>query len=142
LVQGANVCFALGTVAYRHLDLIKPLPHALASRWLYLGGALVTLAAAPALVPPAAVDDLLARPLGTYAALLYLGLVPTALGFYLWNRGASQVSAGTLAAANQVKVPLAVLVSLAPPFSENVDLGRLAAASAVIAAALVLGREG
>jgi drug/metabolite transporter (DMT)-like permease len=141
LVQGANLCFALGTVLYRRVDLATPLPHALASRWLYLGGALVACIAALVLVPRAAVDDLLARPLDTHLALLYLGLVPTAIGFYLWNRGAARVSAGTLAAANQVKVPLAVLVSLAPPFNESADLVRLVAASAVIAAALVLGRE-
>jgi len=141
LVQGANLCFALGTVLYRRLDLAAPLPHALASRWIYLGGALVASIAALVLVPRSAVDELLARPLGTHLALLYLGLVPTALGFHLWNRGASRVSAGTLAAANQVKVPLAVLVALAPPFNESADLARLAAASAVIAAALVLGSE-
>ena len=73
--------------------------------------------------------------------MLYLGLVPTAVGFHLWNRGASRVSAGTLAAANQLKVPLAVLVALAPPFREPADLPRLAAASVVIALALVVGRE-
>lgn len=140
-VQGANFCFALGTVVYRRLDLAGPIPHAVASRWLYSGGALVALAAAPLLVPRTALDELLTRPFGTHFALLYLGLVPTALGFHLWNRGASRVSAGTLAAANQIKVPLAVAVALAPPFNESADLARLAAASVVIGAALVLGRE-
>jgi drug/metabolite transporter (DMT)-like permease len=141
LVQGANVCFAFGTVVYRRIDLAVALPHAVAFRWLYLGAAAVALVAALVLVPRSAVEELVARPLETHMTLLYLGLVPTAIGFHLWNRGAARVSAGTLAAANQLKVPLAVLVALAPPFNESADPARLAAASAVIAAALVLGRE-
>ena len=41
--------------------------------------------------------------------LLYLGLVPTAVGFWLWNKGAARTSAARLAVANNLKVPLAVL---------------------------------
>ncbi|MEZ6013524.1 MAG: EamA family transporter [Planctomycetota bacterium] len=141
LVQGANMCFALGQVAYRRLALRRGLPHADAFRWLYLGGALLSIGAALWTVPSAALTDLAARPTTDHLTLLYLGVVPTALGFHLWNRGAAQVSAGVLAAANQLKVPLAVAVSLAPPFREAADLPRLAAASAVIALALALGRE-
>ena len=45
--------------------------------------------------------------------LAYLALGASALGFFLWNVGAAGVRAGTLAVFNNVKVPLAVLVSLA-----------------------------
>lgn len=141
LVQGANVCFAFGQVAYRRLDLRAPLPHVSAFRWMYAGAACVALAVAFVAVPPETVRALAERPPATFAILLYLGLVPTALGFQLWNRGAARVSAGTLAAANQLKVPLAVAVALLPPFREAADLPRLAAATALIVGALWLGRE-
>ena len=38
-------------------------------------------------------------------------LSPTAAGFYLWNRGAARTQPAFLAAANNLKVPLAVVVS-------------------------------
>ena len=48
---------------------------------------------------------------GAVLVVGYLGLVPTALGFYLWNKGAAQVGAGVLGAANNLKIPLAVLIA-------------------------------
>jgi drug/metabolite transporter (DMT)-like permease len=47
-----------------------------------------------------------------WKAILYLGLVASGLGFFLWNKGASKTNAGTLAAFNNAVVPLAVLCSL------------------------------
>jgi drug/metabolite transporter (DMT)-like permease len=141
LVQAANVCFALGQVVYRRMDRSAPLPHVTAFRWLYLGAALVAVSAAPFLVSEGALSAVAARPAGDLAVLLYLGLVPTALGFHLWNRGATRVSAGVLAAANDLKVPLAVAVALMPPFREPADPVRLVTATVLISAALWLGRE-
>jgi len=140
LVQGANACFAYGQVAYRGIARRVALPHTAAFRWAYLGAALVAVAAAATTVTGSVVESFLARPIGTHAAVLYLGLVPTALGFHLWNRGAARVSTGTLAAANQLKVPLVVLVSVAPPFREPIDLPRLLAAAALIGGAVWWGR--
>lgn len=141
LVQGANLCFAAGQVVYARMERAAPLPHVASSVWCYLGGAAVAVAAAVMFTPRAAVEALVARDAGTLATLVYLGVVPTAIGFHLWNRGAARVPAGVLAAANQLKVPLAVAVALAPPFREPANLPRLGVASAVIAAALLLGRE-
>ena len=47
-----------------------------------------------------------------WGSILYLGLVASGLGFFLWNKGASLSNPGTLAAFNNAVVPLAVLASL------------------------------
>ena len=81
---------------------------------MLIGGFLLALPVAVATVEPSELQ-LTARELGGIA---YLGLVPSGLAFFLWNRGATQVSVGTLAVMNNLKVPLAVTVALMPPFSE------------------------
>ncbi len=45
--------------------------------------------------------------------LLYLGLIASGLGYFMWNKGACMVNAGTLAVMNNVLVP-AGLVSEYP----------------------------
>jgi drug/metabolite transporter (DMT)-like permease len=65
--------------------------------------------------------------------LLYLGAVPSAIGFFLWNFGARRVNAGTLAVFNNVKIPLAIVVSLVF-FKEDAEWVRLAAGVVGIAA--------
>jgi drug/metabolite transporter (DMT)-like permease len=45
------------------------------------------------------------------ATILYLGLIPSGVAFFLWNAGARRTSDGTVAVLNNVKVPLAILVS-------------------------------
>ncbi len=47
-----------------------------------------------------------------WGSILYLGLVASGVGFFLWNKGASLSNPGTLAAFNNAVVPLAVLASL------------------------------
>jgi drug/metabolite transporter (DMT)-like permease len=71
------------------------------------------------------------------AVLLYLGLLASGIGFFLWNVGATRVGTGVLAVFNNVKVPLAVLVSLLF-FREQTDLARLALGGGIILLALYL----
>ena len=69
--------------------------------------------------------------------LAYLGIVPSGLGFFLWNAGARQSRAGTLAVMNNAKVPLAVVCSLLV-FGESASLLRLALGAAVIIGAVLI----
>jgi drug/metabolite transporter (DMT)-like permease len=69
--------------------------------------------------------------------LLYLGLLASGLGFFLWNIGVTRVAAGTLAVFNNVKIPLAVLVSLLF-FAEQTELLRLVMGGALIMLALAM----
>lgn len=153
LLQLSNLCFAAGQVGYRRL--VAPGWAADASSrsqagaqaggisevailgWMYLGATLVT--AVVALV--GADRARLGFDRNAVLVLLYLGFVPTALGFYLWNKGALRVRSGVLAVANNLKIPLAVLCTWLI-FSESADHLRVIVGLAVMVAALfVAGRD-
>ncbi len=140
LLQGANLCFAAGQVFFVRLKRRAEGPEAALLGWMYLGAALLTLTAV--LIGMAGGGRPLAGWHGRiWWVLLYLGLLPTALGFYLWNKGAARVGAGLLAAANNLKVPLAVLVSWLV-FGEEAAYGRVAFGLVVILWALFLAPRG
>ncbi|MCP4293717.1 MAG: EamA family transporter [bacterium] len=107
LLQGANFCFALGQVHYPRQKKSMAATDTVMVGWMYWGAFLVT--GLIVLVSGGFNYEPWSGP--SIISLLYLGLVPSALGFYLWNRGAARVSAGWLAVANNIKIPLAVLVS-------------------------------
>ncbi len=120
LIQISNVCFAFGQVEYKLLCARRGLGGSAGHfALLYAGGALL-----------AGIVALAGNHWRSFApsqeawlVMAYLGIVPSALGFFFWNRGGRQVQAGVLAAANNVKIPLAVLVSLVV-FRESVVWGR------------------
>lgn len=132
LVQLSNAAFALGQVFYRRLRARHP---ALRDRdgfaLLYGGAFAVALAALLARDVPMTLTP---AQLGT---LLYLGILASGMGFFLWNVGATRVSAGTLAVMNNAKVPLTVAVSLLF-FGEQASLPGLLASLAVMGAAVWL----
>jgi len=72
--------------------------------------------------------------------LLYLGLIASGLCFFLWNHASVGVGSGLLAVANNLKIPLAVFVSVAI-FREEASLFRLFFATALICTALALTGE-
>jgi len=110
VMQISNAAFAWGQVAYRDWRRRNPAEQDFnIFGWLYLGGALVALAWA-ALASDW--SELLTYSPQRWAALLYLGLVASGAGFFLWNTGAARVSPAALAAMNNLKSPLAVLVSV------------------------------
>lgn len=132
LVQLSNLAFAFGQVAYRRLRQRHPALHdhhifAL----LYLGAFAVALAA---LAPRELSVALTTTHLLTLA---YLGLLASGAGFFLWNLGATRVSAGTLAVMNNAKIPLAVACALLF-FGESAHLPRLLVSLAVLLAAVLL----
>jgi drug/metabolite transporter (DMT)-like permease len=130
LVQLSNLAFALGQVLYRRLRAQQP---ALRDRnvfaLLYAGGFAIALAA---MATRHVSITLSGRQL---LVMLYLGLIASGLGFFLWNVGAMHVGAGTLAAMNNAKIPLAVAVSLLV-FGETANFPRLLASGALMAAAV------
>jgi len=133
LVQGANLAWAAGQVLYRR---VEPETGRAGARfgWLFLGGFAVAVTWALLHVDASALE-LSTDELGVIA---YLGLVPSGLAFYLWNRGATRVDVGRLAVMNNLKIPLAIAVALLPPFSESADLPRLAVSFALLLVALGL----
>jgi drug/metabolite transporter (DMT)-like permease len=139
LVQISNAAFALGQVLYRR---VRSAGAAASFRdrdvfgLLYAGALAVTL--------PATLlrTNFRALPLNATKVeiLIYLGIVASGLGFFLWNLGAKRANAGTLAVMNNVKIPLTVAVSLLV-FRETADLPRLLAGGALMVMAVWLAEK-
>jgi drug/metabolite transporter (DMT)-like permease len=132
LVQLSNAAFAIGQVWYRrvrteHRDLADRNVFAL----LYAGAVAVAMAAM------AAKGASVRLTTSQILTLLYLGVLASGIGFFLWNIGATRVSAGALAVMNNAKVPLAVVVSLVI-FGETAHLPSLLASLGVMAFAVWL----
>lgn len=139
LVQAANLCFAWGQVEYRRIRRARPeLRDHEVIALLYCGGIAVTAAAATVSGGWAAAATVTTE---QWLVLAYLGVLATGVGFFLWNRGAVEVGTGTLAVANNLKVPLGVLAALTI-FGEEADLARLFVGGGlmVVAAALAARR--
>ncbi|MEO7412239.1 MAG: EamA family transporter [Opitutaceae bacterium] len=139
LVQLSNLAFALGQVWYRRLRA-RPEHSSFRDRdvfaLLYAGAFIVTLPATYLRT------DLAALPLNTanLRVLLYLGVIASGLGFFLWNLGATRVRSGTLAVMNNLKIPLAVACSILV-FGEKADWRRLLAAGSLMGIAVWLAEK-
>ena len=136
VVQGANLCFATGQVAYKQFMQSQAkrgttLPPRQTFGWFFIGASLVATVAWFILGTPQ-------YPASTvqWSILLWLGAVASGLGYFLWNKGATQVSPGTLAAMNNALIPAGLLVNLLL-WNRDADLPRLAAGGAIIIAAVI-----
>ncbi|WP_163559598.1 EamA family transporter [Halomonas sp. NO4] len=135
VVQGANLCFALGQVGYRRFSASLPesLPRYSVFAWFYLGALAVALPAFAVLGSTAALPTTGVQ----WGVLLWLGLVASGLGYFLWNLGATRVDAGALAIMNNALIPAGLLVNLLI-WNRDADLLRLALGGAIIVGSLVL----
>ena len=71
-------------------------------------------------------------------SILYLAIIPTGLGFWLWNKGAGLVKYSTLATTNNLKIPLGILFSILI-FKEHINILNFSiGASLIIFATLFL----
>lgn len=135
-VQVANILFALGqmfyrTLFHRHREQMGHHSDRDLMAWLYLGGFIILL--------PLAIQDIVweaPRPdWKQIAVIIYLGVVASGFAFFLWNKGARRVSAGTLAVMNNLKIPTGVVVSLFV-FGEKTNVAALVCGSILIGAAI------
>jgi drug/metabolite transporter (DMT)-like permease len=101
--------------------------------WLYLGAFLVTTLAAG--VSTAGKFPQLTQT--HILTLLYLGIVASGVSFFLWNYGARKVEVGTLAVFNNLKIPLAIAISLLF-FGESANLPNLIGGGLLIVVAILL----
>jgi len=135
VVQGANFCFALGQVGYK-VVLERDdsgLPQRSIFGYFYLGALIVTITTWFLLgnaekLPTTALQ---------WEILIYLGLVASGLGYFLWNKGATKVDAGTLAIMNNALIPAGLIVNLLI-WNREADLVRLSIGGGVLVFALLL----
>jgi drug/metabolite transporter (DMT)-like permease len=106
---GAVLCIAAAAAYAGGVTAEKPLlarNSALTITWLACTvGTIACLPFAPQLVHDAARADL-----GTIAWTIYLGLVPTAVGFSLWAYALARTSAGRLGATTYLVPPVAIVM--------------------------------
>lgn len=133
LVQLSNLAFAVGQVGYKRFRERQPrLRDRDIFALLYTGAFVVTLAACFAR------GGFSVTLTSTHLlVLLYLGVLASGAGFFLWNLGATRVGTGALAVMNNAKIPLAVACSLIF-FGESADLPRLAISLVLLSAAVWL----
>ncbi len=137
LVQLSNAAFAFGQIAYRRLMQSRAGLNDSGIFGFMYGGAVVV----------AGVFSLLATDFSRltvypdqWLALLYLGVVSSGLGFFLWNLGARRVNGGALAVMNNLKIPIAVSASLWI-LRESTNYPRLICGCILFAAALWVGER-
>lgn len=70
-------------------------------------------------------------------SILYLGIVPTGIGFFLWNKGSKLVKSSTLAIMNNLKIPFGVLFSIII-FQEKINLVNFLLGSFIIIFAILI----
>lgn len=138
LMQLANIAFAVGQVwfrewKFRHRNTSEKSVFAL----LYLGALLLVLSSGLVF------GDLPTIPEVTgfqWSILIYLGIVASGAGFFLWNFGASRVSTGFLAASNNLVVPFGVVIAILLD-SSNPNYLTLVIGSLFIAFGLWVGKN-
>ena len=138
IVQGANLCFALGQVGYKKLTSTfeTQMPYHNVFAWFYLGALAVAL---PAFFLFGNTNQLPQTP-EQWGVLLWLGVVASGLGYYFWNQGALKVSGGTLAIMNNALIPAGLVVNLLL-WQKDTDFSRLFLGGAIIALALWMSHQ-
>lgn len=126
-VQGSNICFAIGQVGYKRLMEVYPMPQRNAFAWFYAGALVV------AVIGWTLFGDMGKLPTTSlqWGILVWLGIGASGLGYFMWNYGATQVDAGTLAIMNNVLIPAGLLVNFAL-WQQSVDWPRLLIGGSVI----------
>jgi carboxylate/amino acid/amine transporter len=136
MVQGANVCFALGQVLYKKLlqhPELRDVRQSTIFGYFHYGALLISTAA---FILFGNMDKITPTPT-QWAVLLWLGVVASGLGYFLWNRGATQVDSGMLAIMNNAVIPLGLIVNLVV-WGRGIDYTALTLGGGLILAALWL----
>ncbi|HVP20379.1 MAG TPA: EamA family transporter [Anaerolineaceae bacterium] len=134
IVQVSNLSFAFGQIYYKRIMATSP---QLSDRRVfalpYLGAVLLTALSTTLFGGWASLQ------LGSKQifSLIYLGVIASGLGFFLWNSGARKVNNGALAIFNNLKIPLAVAVSLLV-FGESTNVPNLVAGALLMIIAIGL----
>lgn len=137
LMQISNVCFAGGQVAYRRVMGGVSMEGDLRHFAAMYGGAVLILSL---IVPVSLRIDDLNFSLLQWFVLLYLGIVPSGLAFFLWNYGARRAKAGSFAVMNNAKIPFGIIASIMI-FGESFDLSRLAVGALLLLLAVLVSER-
>ncbi|MBU2997921.1 EamA family transporter [Cellulophaga baltica] len=137
ITQGANICFAIGQVAYKYLlqstpEIQKKPKHTIFGLF-FIGAFIVALIAFLILgytekLPTTSVQ---------WGILVYLGAIASGIGYFFWNKGVVKVNAGSLAIMNNALIPLGLIVNLVI-WNKEADLIKILIGGSFIFASLAL----
>ncbi|AUC23823.1 EamA family transporter [Polaribacter sejongensis] len=137
ITQGANLCFAVGQVAYKHLLKATPelesTPKHTIFGLFFIGAFIVALIAffifgSTEKLPTTFVQ---------WGILIYLGAVASGVGYFFWNKGVVMVNAGSLAIMNNALVPIGLIVNLVI-WNKEADIQKILIGGSLIFASLAL----
>lgn len=135
LVQGANISFATGQVSYKRLMINQKLDDKTVFSWFFIG-ALVIASACYALFGN---TEKLPSSSTQWGILIYLGIVASGLGYFMWNKGATLVNVGALAVMNNLLIPAGIIVNVLI-WNRDADIARLTIGAAIMLLALVVNQ--
>ncbi|RUO18490.1 EamA family transporter [Aliidiomarina iranensis] len=127
LIQGANICFATGQVAYKRLPLGKAKQQIGVYALFFLGATLVSgigmlLFADYSRLPSTWIH---------WSVLLWLGFGASGVGYLAWSIASKKVNIGQLATMNNALIPAGLLVNFIL-WGQNVQWGSLILGGAII----------
>lgn len=138
LVQGADICFAYGQVAYKRLRMQAPeLQDQSIYALLFFGALIVAAVATTSFAGWGSASLITSKQL---IVLAYLGAIASGVCFFMWNKGAVTTNTATLAVFNNLKSPLAIAVSIIF-FQESANIPRLIIGLSLIGLALYLAEK-
>lgn len=139
LVQASDICFSLGQVAYKKFRQNKTtIQDKEIYGFLFLGALIISIMSTTWLEGWHSLQEVTVK---QGFILVYLGAVSSGLCFFWWNKGATQMHPLMLSVFNNLKLPLATLVSIVC-FHEHVKQGmHLGSGLLLIVFALILAER-
>jgi len=137
LLQASNICFAWGQVYYKK---ISPSFNSEEKSFFWLIYLSATLTAIIWLLIKEQGNVSFDISLKQFSALIYLGIVASGLCFFWWNKGAKFTNPAPLAIMNNLKTPLAVLVSFLV-FAESTNLIALTFSFAIMSVTIFASKK-
>ena len=133
LVQGANICFGAGQSAYKALLERFDVDQKKVFGYFHFGAFFVAVIALITLGNPAKFHVDLTQTL----VLLWLGIVASGVGYFMWNKGACEVDSGVLAIMNNALIPAAIIVNLVF-WQKDTNLTRLILGAVIMYVSLLI----
>jgi len=135
IVQGANISFAIGQVTYKRLMNNNQLDDKAVFGWFFIG-ALIIATICYALFGN---SNKLPTTFTQWGILIYLGLVASGLGYFMWNKGATLVNVGALAVMNNLLIPAGIIINVLI-WNRDADIVRLSIGAAIMLGALLVNQ--
>ncbi|ALQ07531.1 hypothetical protein D172_005265 [Pseudoalteromonas sp. Bsw20308] len=135
LVQGANISFAVGQVTYKRLMNKNQLDDKTVFGWFFIGALII------AIICYALFGNSNKLPTTStqWGILIYLGVVASGLGYFMWNKGATLVNVGALAVMNNLLIPAGIIVNVLI-WNRDADIVRLSIGAAIMLGALLVNQ--